>query len=302
MQAFDAGDDLRFRSLAAIGLAALLLLLAPAPALRAQTPATDGGAVAANQEIRIQQLEQQISDLTGKLEEATFQIKQLSDRLDKLQKDADFRLNALEQGAGAGAAGQVAAPGGVGAGAPAATGATPPAPPAGSQILGTLTQSQIEAAQGGQAPAPAAPTGTQTQTSAVTPYELPGNTPQEQYEYAFGLLRQANYAEAEKAFAAFVQKNPSDVLAGNAQYWLGETYYVRGDYQKAAVAFAEGFQKYPNSGKAADNLLKLGMALGGLGKTQDACTALSELLGKYPGAPEDLLVRAKREKQRYGCP
>jgi tol-pal system protein YbgF len=297
MQAFDASGDRRFRAQAAIGLAALLLLVSPAAA-RAQT-ATDTGSVIANQEIRIQQLEQQISDLTGKLEEATFQIKQLSDRLDKLQKDADFRLNALEQGAAAGAAGQAAATPGTTAGAPAATGAAPPPPAPGTQILGTLTESQLQAAQSGQAPAPAAPTG--TQTSAVTPYELPGNTPQEQYEYAFGLLRQANYPEAEKAFAAFVQKNPNDVLAGNAQYWLGETYYVRGDYQRAAVAFAEGFQKYPNSGKAADNLLKLGMSLGEMGKTQDACTALSELLSKYPGAPEDLLVRAKREKQRYGC-
>ena len=98
-----------------------------------------------------------------------------------------------------------------------------------------------------------------------------------------------------------MQKNPTDVLAGNAQYWLGETYYVRGDYQRAAVAFAEGFQKYPNSGKAADNLLKLGMSLGEMGKKQDACTALSQLVSKYPGAPEDLLVRARREKEHYGC-
>ena len=98
-----------------------------------------------------------------------------------------------------------------------------------------------------------------------------------------------------------MQKNPTDVLAGNAQYWLGETYYVRGDYQKAAVTFAEGFQKYPNSGKAADNLLKLGMSLGEMGKKPDACTALSQLITKYPGAAEDLLVRARREKEHYGC-
>jgi len=183
--------------------------------------------------------------------------------------------------------------------APATGAVTPPPQPAGTGILGTLTQSQMEAAQSGQTPPPAPAPGT-TQT-ASTPYELPGATPQEQYEYAFGLLRTANYPEAEKAFTAFVQKNPTDVLAGNAQYWLGETYYVRGDYQKAAVAFAEGFQKYPNSGKAADNLLKLGMSLGEMGKKQDACTALTQLLSKYPGAPEDLLVRAKREKEHYGC-
>jgi tol-pal system protein YbgF len=277
------------------------LLLAQAPEARAQDTAT----VQAQQEVRIQQLEQQISDLTGKLEDANFQIQQLSSRVERMQKDTEMRLSTLEHGGGATA--------GVGTGAPPSTGgtmataapattatgaATPPPQPAGTGILGTLSQSQMEAAQA--APAATAP-ATQTAAAATTPYELPGSTPQEQYEYAFGLLRAANYAEAEKAFTAFVQKNPNDVLAGNAQYWLGETYYVRGDYQKAAVAFAEGFQKYPNSGKAADNLLKLGMSLGEMGKKQDACTALSQLVAKYPGAAEDLLVRARREKEHYGC-
>jgi tol-pal system protein YbgF len=281
-------------------LLAVGLLLAAMPPARAQ----DSASVLAQQEVRIQQLEQQISDLTGKLEEANFQIRQLQDRIDKMQKDTEFRLSNLEHGgaatptAGAGEMATATTPGAAPS-APATGAETPPPQPAGTGILGTLTQSQMEAAQSSQT-APPAPAPATTQT-ASTPYELPGATPQEQYEYAFGLLRTANYPEAEKAFSAFVQKNPTDVLAGNAQYWLGETYYVRGDYQKAAVAFAEGFQRYPNSGKAADNLLKLGMSLGEMGKKQDACTALTQLLSKYPGAPEDLLVRAKREKEHYGC-
>jgi len=296
---------------AVLGIAAGAWLLAAGLLLGATPPAQaqDSANVLAQQEVRIQQLEQQISDLTGKLEDANFQIQQLKDRIDKMQRDTEFRLSNLEHGgaatptAGTGGASTetmaaTTAPGGTPA-APATGAATPPPQPAGTGILGTLTQSQLEAAQNSQTPPPApAPATTQT---ASTPYDLPGATPQEQYEYAFGLLRTANYAEAEKAFTAFVQKNPTDVLAGNAQYWLGETYYVRGDYQKAAVAFAEGFQKYPNSGKAADNLLKLGMSLGEMGKKQDACTALTQLLSKYPGAPEDLLVRAKREKDHYGC-
>lgn len=305
MQGLDRLNQLK--SMSGIGRAsawvlAAGLLLTWAPLARAQDSAT----VLAQQEVRIQQLEQQISDLTGKLEDANFQIQQLNDRIDKMQKDTEFRLSTLEHGsanaatAGAGTMATTAAPSTAAPSSGATGAATPPPQPAGTGILGTLSQSQLEAAQNSQtAPAPTAPAT--TQTAVATPYELPGATPQEQYEYAFGLLRTANYAEAEKAFTAFVQKNPTDVLAGNAQYWLGETYYVRGDYQKAAVAFAEGFQKYPNSGKAADNLLKLGMSLGEMGKKQDACTALSQLLSKYPGAPEDLLVRAKREKDHYGC-
>lgn len=51
----------------------------------------------------------------------------------------------------------------------------------------------------------------------------------------------------------FLRQFPNDGLAGNAQYWLGETYYVRQDYQNAAIAFGEGFQRYPKSAKAPDN-------------------------------------------------
>src|SRR5690606_9417707 len=140
--------------------------------------------------------------------------------------------------------------------------------------------------------APAAP---------ATPYVLPGNTPDEQYQHAFGLLRQANYAEAERALTAFIERNPASPLAGNAQYWLGETHYVRGDYQKAAVAFAEGYKSYPDSGKAPDNLLKLGMSLGEIGARQDACTALNQLDKQFPGAPANIKERAAVERQRLGC-
>lgn len=263
-----------------------------------------GGNVLASQEVRLQQLESQMSQLNGRFEDVTYQLEQLTQRLDKLSQDVDFRLSRLEQG-GAGAmtmgsaeaaGGQVPPPSG------AATPETPPAAPAGTQILGTLTESQMEAAnQGATAPAPSTPPSGETAMAAPGGYDLPGATPQEQYEYAFGLLKQANYGEAELALAEFVRRNPNDVLAGNAQYWLGETYYVRGDYTNAAVAFAEGYQKYPNSGKAGPNLLKLGMSLGELGKTQDACTAFSELLKKFPGADTDIVAQAHREQARFGC-
>ena len=78
------------------------------------------------------------------------------------------------------------------------------------------------------------------------------------------MLRQANWEQAQLAFQAFLDEYPSDPLSGNAKYWLGETYYARGDYREAAVTFAEGFQTYPNSQKAPDNLLMLGMSLVGL--------------------------------------
>jgi tol-pal system protein YbgF len=130
---------------------------------------------------------------------------------------------------------------------------------------------------------------------------LPTGSPQEQYNYAFGLLRRANYPAAEQALRSFVKRYPNNTLAGNAQYWLGETFYARKDYNDAAIAFAEGYEKYPKSGKAADNLLKLGMSLSNLGHKTDACRAFARLDRDFPAAPANIKERAASEKKRAGC-
>lgn len=130
---------------------------------------------------------------------------------------------------------------------------------------------------------------------------LPAGTPKEQYDYAFGILRQADYARAEKALSLFLEANPENELAGNAQYWLGETYYVRGDFEQAAVEFLSGYQTYPTSSKGPDNLLKLGLSMARLGQTDGACTALSRLATEYPSANDTIRRRAQTERARLQC-
>ena len=149
-------------------------------------------------------------------------------------------------------------------------------------------------------PAPSAtPGAVGTEPAAVA--ALQGSTPREQYNYAFGLLRQANYDGAEQALAAFLVQHPQDPLAGNAKYWLGETYYVRGNYQQAAVTFAEGFEAYPDNPKAPDNLLKLGMSLASLGSKDDACGTFEVLQERYADASATIRQRSRQEAQRIGC-
>lgn len=296
--------------------------------------AQDSNAIAAAQEIRIQQLESEIRSLTGQVENLTYLVQQLNGRLDKLVADADYRLRALEGGSTPAIA---SAPLGNSTGsAPAApaSAALPPLPvnqpallgetsvetglaasnqPVGSgqvgqpKTLGTLTQSQYEQ-QAASLSAPSASVSggeiapTQAQDYATAqPFELPGANPDEQYQYAFGLLRQAKYADAEQALRAFVQVNPDHALAGNANYWLGETYYVRSDFNQAALIFANGYQAYPKSGKAPDTLLKLGMSLAALGQINDACIAYAELESRYPGASDTVKQRLAQERGKRGC-
>ncbi len=257
------------------------------------------GNLAADQEVRLQAFDMQLRRLTGQVEEVSFQVRQLSERLDKLATDVDFRLRSVEQGA-------VGLP--AGAASAGASGAFEPlagVPPASGQpqTLGVLSQSQFEAAQSGLAPPLVPPPPAPSESAALSGafVQLPPGSPEEQYDYAFGLLRQANYVDAEAALRAFVRQNPNDRLAGNALYWLGETYYVRGNFAEAAVTFADGYQKYPASNKAPDNLLKLGMSLAQLGQLADACKTFAQLAKEFPTAPANVKERASRERQRYNC-
>lgn len=253
----------------------------------AVTPADSQAA--AGYEVHMSQIDDQMRALTGQIEEVTYNIDQMKHRLDTLASDIDQRLTALEHGGAA--AGTSPAPAGKGGPLtltpPKGAGANPAEPASQSGVLGQVSGSGDQVAA---APAVAADAAAGT---------LPNGSAQEQYNYAFGLLRQANYPAAEQALRAFIQRHPNDPLAGNAQYWLGETYYVRKDYNNAAAVFAEGYQKYPKGGKAADNLLKLGMSLGNLGQKADACRAYGRLDRDFPTAPAK--DRAVDEKKKLSC-
>jgi tol-pal system protein YbgF len=141
------------------------------------------------------------------------------------------------------------------------------------------------------APSPSSPSSSEPVSSA-------SSSSQEAYEKARDLLEQGDYAAAEHAFSAFVIAHPKDEQAGAAQYWLGVTFFARGDYEKAASAFAKGYKNYPKSSKAPDMLLKLAKSLGSLDRTADACTALDQLTSEYPKAHKS---EASAEKKKLGC-
>ncbi|MDX9861265.1 MAG: tol-pal system protein YbgF [Rhodospirillales bacterium] len=270
-------------------------------------------------EVRLTALESEVRAATGRAEEISHQIDQISQRLDKLVGDVDYRLSQLERG-GVESRGQATGvqprqTGDAGR-AGASTTAVPPsgqmtrsdssapglAPPPG--VLGTLPRQEAETA--GQA-AGASSTGRGTSSSptdssaVVKAGSVATGSSKDQYDHAFGLLRQARYDEAEVALRAFLDAHPKDPLAGNANYWLGESYYVRADYVRAAEVFLEGYQREPKGSKAADSLLKLGMSLSNLDKKREACAAFDKLTKEFPDAPSTIQQVVSRERQKNSC-
>ncbi len=146
----------------------------------------------------------------------------------------------------------------------------------------------------------------QAATTPPAPRPLTPGSPEAQYELAYGLMLQAqrgqsDFGPAEEAMKAFVTQHPSHRLAGNAQYWYGETLYARRDWQAAVFAFGEGLKRYPSADRAPENLLRLGMALSQLNRKWDACGALAEVGRRYPGASQLVKDSASRERRRIGC-
>lgn len=227
------------------------------------SPSTSG---AANTEIRLQQMETQLRELTGKLEKQNHEISQLKQTIINLQ---NAQIKDLTKTAPTIGASQIAEP----------TRETP--------IIAGIKPPEIR--------------GMQRTTPAPTLKKPVSNDPTAQYERAFADIKAKNFGVAQTGFENFLKNHKDHVLAANAKYWLAETFYVRGAFKEAAKNFAEGFQTYPESAKAPDILLKLGLSLVGMDKTSDACVALGQVPVKFPTAETSILERAAAEMERLNC-
>jgi len=279
------------------------------------------GSTAVDTELRMDRLETQMRDLTGRVEAAVNGVDQLRHSLEQINNDIEVRFSqgqvpprnsapGVHASAGitdSNPAGQLAMRGPISSanstrsrpadltppGLP-----TPPLERPGG--AGTLTPP-------GPAPSPTQQGPDQMNVAAAgslrppSASALPGASASEQYNAAFGLLKQADYSAAEEALRVFIAQHPKDPLAGSAHYWLGETYYARGLYAEAASTFAEGYKNYPKGTKAADDLLKLGMSLARTNQKQNACVALAQLDHDFPHPGSAIKERATAEKKRLGC-
>ena len=125
---------------------------------------------------------------------------------------------------------------------------------------------------------------------------------QQAYNRAFDALKNSDYNGAIAQFKDFLRLYPHSALADNAQYWLGEGYYVTRDYDNAIAAFRAVGEQYPQSRKAADALLKLGYAQYELRHMADARATLSQVVQKYPGTDAAKLAAERLTKIPLDAP
>lgn len=261
-------------------------------------------ASAADLSLRLQSVEDSLRSLTGRIEKLSFDLNQTRSRFRQFAEDVEFRFQELGSSGGrslvaddAPSSGPDTFDGGATSSGAAATigslGSIPAGalPPGGDNSGGD---------NGGQ---PMSGSGAGSQLASYPPAGgVSGQTaPEDAYEAAINQLKRGQFDTAEADLANFLQRYPDHNLAGNAQYWLGETFYVRGAYRQAAEAFLTGYTTYASSSKAPDSLLKLGMTLAALGQRDQACATLGELNRRFPSASQAVTQRAQLERRRAGC-
>ncbi len=220
---------------------------------------------------RVTSLESQLATLTGQVEQNSYKLRQMEDRLDKMKAELMPAPPQISNG------------------------------PSGS----TATASSSSAAAAPQQPASAAPAAaSEARKAAVAAIERPntGDSAQDSYTYGFRLWDAKFYPEAQVQLKTAVEKYGNSSFGSRAQNLLGRAYLDDGKPALASVAFYENYQKRPEGDRAAQSLTYLGEALIQLNKPADACKVYSELDQRYgPTLTTDLRAMADKGRTRAKC-
>lgn len=282
-------------------------------------------------------LQQEVRALRGEMEVLAHQIGEIRRRQTDLYLDIDKRMQALEAGQvpspTSGAAGAVRPAGQIAGGTSGQSTQSQSVPASGSTAAaasnpGAVAPTNQSAAASGAARQPARQTGTSTSAaSIVSPMNRPSSTPaanvpagqattmggadqsvpvaatdpvaeQKAYKDAFGLLKAGRYEDAATAFQAFLGAYGQGEFADNAQYWLGETYYVTRQFDLALREFQTLVVQHPKSQKLTHAMLKIGYIHDELGQPGEARQALGELIERFPKTTAAGLAKKRLQRLR----
>ncbi len=213
------------------------------------------------------ELEENFRDLVGRVDKFEHNLKKLEEKLDMINKDIDVRISLIE-------------------GSPVKQAPAPQEKPKEKFVAPVAKE------------APKSITGDSIGSQEIK--SLQPTDAKTTYQQGIDAINAKNYDLAEQRFSYFLQNFKEDKLIGNAQYWLGEVYYVNKDYKKAAVAFAKGYQ-IKDSNKGPDSLLKLGMSMASLKKNDEACQAFVSMQTQFPKAEKTILDKAQEEAKKLEC-
>ena len=322
-----------FRPRLMAAFVACVALAAPAQAqfdpFHRQAPPADipGGAAGdpnqtAELVLRVNQLEEELRQANGRIEELENAEHRLESELQKFRQDVEYRFGDRSEGAPPApdvaeapqSPGEPAAPARPrkssdafdpdadpnAPGAPRPLGTTPPSAPLVREAPGAAAGQPLEL---GKAPAPESskgpppPSGPTIVGSGVAMLDQP----REQFNAALQAFQAGQYPEAEAGFKAFLAANPSHRMSADAIFYIGETYLQRSRPREAAEQYLKVTTDYSKSSRAPESMVRLGQTLAALGNNEQACATLTEFGKRYPAASASVKKLAEHESAKDHC-
>ena len=286
---------------------------------------------------RVSVLEEQVRQLTGRIEELTFQLLEMQEKLRRQNEDNEFRFQELEEKKGSlddGTIDNVASNDGD-------SGLEKLEPSDQNTVFttesdGNSNQEETETAnvptvdgveiyqgESGLDPNLSGTLGTilfdengnvidSTLGKPLDLTALPkvgqGETqevlPQganELFDFGYNNIQSGRYLDAENAFVKFSNNYINHPRLPEAQFWLGESYLGRSQFKQAAEVYLNAHKRWPNSKFAPQTLLKLGVSVAGLNQRELACATFAKVLQKYPDSSRVIRRNVAYEQNAARC-
>ncbi len=221
---------------------------------------------------QVSALQKEVQQLRGNLEVQSHNLENLKRRQRDLYADIDRRLHRLET---AGVQGAASAP----------TGAAPTSmPDTGKPVVAADVMKTPQTPDAG--------------TAASVPAALDPVAERKDYDKALAILNQLRYDEAAAAFRSFLNSYPGSSYADNAQYWLGEVYYVTRDFEAALKEFGVLLKQFPDSPKVPGAMLKMGYSHYELKAWKAAADMLGQVVKRFPDTSTAKLARERLSRMK----
>ena len=115
------------------------------------------------------------------------------------------------------------------------------------------------------------------------------------YKDAYETLQKGDLEGARRKFEAFLKQYPNTELSDNAQFWMGETYYLKKDFEKAILEYEKAITKYPEGDKIPAALFKQALAFLELGDKTNGRNLLKRVTERYPNSEQAQMANKKLE-------
>jgi len=209
----------------------------------------------AESQFEITNLQNEIRELRGLVEEQGYQLQQIITRQREFYRDIDQRMGQMNN----------------------------------SNTSESVTVPAVTIPDNQNLPATELPindntTVTEPSSGPVVPIEtvvVDDSQIRAEYDQIFPLVRGKRYDDAIAGYQQFIAKYPDSIFVANSRYWLAQIYSVQGRIDEAEREYLNVAQQYATSPKAPDAWLKLGKLYETQGESDKALNAYNQVVTEY---------------------